>query len=319
MARHAPQLFGDEIRLPVVVVDAVDHGVLKADAPSRFLKIAVAGIKQQFHVIGAVHRHDAAARLAVRRVQRDRQRQLQLLLRQGIDTGHHAAGGQADMPHTDVHAIGMIHQLQKPQHIGHVVQRLADAHQHNVGHRPAGIQLGEHHLIQHFRRPQIPHLSGDGAGTEGAAHTAAHLGRDAHRVAMVVLHQHRLDAVAVRQFPQVLDGAVQPRLLFAGHHRRGDKTPLLQLFPQGLGEVGHLVEGGGAPMQPRKDLLGAERRLSQLFQKLGELLLGHGFDIGHKSSSLIFCASGRYRSRPCRTAAATASAVRSSRRWAAAG
>ena len=221
------------------------------------------------------------------------------------------------MPHTDVHAVRVIHQLQKAQHVFHVIQRLTDAHQHDIRYLPPGIQLGKQHLIQHLRGAQIPHLTGDGAGAERTAHAAAHLRRNAHGVAVVVLHQHRFDAVAVGQLPQVLDGAVQPGLLLPRHRGRRDKAALRQLFPQWLGKIRHVLKGRDAPVQPCKDLLGAERRLPQLLEEAGKLLLGHGFDIGHKSSSLISCASGRYRIRLCRSAEATASAVRSSRRWAA--
>ena len=37
----------------------------------------------------------------------------------------------------------------------HVVQRLSNAHQHDIGDLPAGIQLGEQHLIQHLRGGQV--------------------------------------------------------------------------------------------------------------------------------------------------------------------
>ena len=76
MSRHPLQLFGDEIRLPVVVIDTVDHGVLKGDPPPGLFKIPVAGVKQLLHVIGPVHRHDFGAGLTVRRVEGNRQRQL---------------------------------------------------------------------------------------------------------------------------------------------------------------------------------------------------------------------------------------------------
>ena len=235
MSRHPLQLSGDQLRLPVVVVDAVDHSVLKADAPSGFPEVPVAGGKQLLHIIRAVHRHDAAARLAVRRVERHRQRQLQLLFRQCIDPRHHAAGGQTDVPHADIQPVGAVDQLQEAQHVVHVVQRLADAHEHDVGHGQAAVQLGEKHLIQQLGGAQIPHLSGNGAGAEGAPHAAAHLRGDAHRVAVVVLHQHRLDAVAVGQLPQVLNGAVQPGCLLPRHRGRGDEARLRQLRTQRLG------------------------------------------------------------------------------------
>ena len=56
------------------------------------------------------------------------------------------------MPHTDVQPVRVVHQLQKPQHVVQIVQRLADAHQNDIGNGQAGVLLGEDHLIQNFRR-----------------------------------------------------------------------------------------------------------------------------------------------------------------------
>ena len=56
----------------------------------------------------------------------------------------------------------------------------------------------------------------DGAGAEGAAHPAAHLGGDADGVAVVIAHEHRLDAVSVLQTPQIFDGAIHLGDLLSG-------------------------------------------------------------------------------------------------------
>ena len=264
-----------------MVVDAVDHSVLKGDAAARLLEVIVAGGEQLLHVIGPVHGHDAGTGLAVRGVEGHRERQLELKLRQTPDARYHAAGGQADVPHPDVQPLGVVHQRQKPQHGIHVVQRLSNAHQHDIGDLPAGIQLGEQHLIQHLRGSQVTDLSGDGAGAEGAAHAAAHLRGDAHGIAVVILHEHRLDTVAVRQLPQVLDGAVQTGLLLAGHGGGGDMERLRQLLPQGTGQIAHLFKGGDAPVQPGKDLTAPEGGLSHFPQGMGQLLHRHGFDVSH--------------------------------------
>ena len=50
---------------------------------------------------------------------------------------------------------GWFTSVQEAQHRVKIVQRLADAHQHDVGDGQAGIQLGEQHLIQHLRRRQV--------------------------------------------------------------------------------------------------------------------------------------------------------------------
>ena len=94
MPRHALDLPGQQVRLPVVIRDAVDHGVLKGNAPPGFPEVVVAGGKQLLHVIGPVHRHDLGAGLTVRRMEGNRQRQLQSQLRQTPDSRNDAAGGQ---------------------------------------------------------------------------------------------------------------------------------------------------------------------------------------------------------------------------------
>ena len=135
-----------------MVIHAVDHRVFKRDAAAGLLKIAVASGEQLLHVVGVVHGHDAAARRAVGRVERNRQRELQIVLRERVDARHHAAGGKRDVPHADVHPVGMVDELQKAQHIFPVVHRLADAHQDDVGNFASGVKLREKHLIEHFRR-----------------------------------------------------------------------------------------------------------------------------------------------------------------------
>ena len=56
--------------------------------------------------------------------------------------------------------------------------------------------------------------------------------------------------------------------------------------PQGLGQVGHLVKGGYAPVEPLEHLPGPEGRLPQLLEVGGHLRQVHGFDVGHGSSPL---------------------------------
>jgi len=112
------------------------------------------------------------------------------------------------MPHADVQPVRAVDQRQKLQYVILVVQRLSDPHQHNVGDGKAAVQLGKQHLIQYLGGRQVTHLSGDGAGAEGAAHAAAHLRGDAHGIAVVIAHQHRFDTVAVPQPPQVFHRAV---------------------------------------------------------------------------------------------------------------
>ena len=147
------------------------------------------------------------------------------------------------------------------------------------------VYLGEQHLVDHLRGGQVPHLARQGGGAEGAPHAAAHLAGDTHGVPVLIAHEHRLHAVAVGQLPQVFDGAVQLGYLLPGHLGRRQEGLAGELLPQRLGQVGHLVKGGDAPVEPVEDLLGPEGGLSPLLEPGGELLQGHGFDIGHASPS----------------------------------
>ena len=183
------------------------------------------------------------------------------------------------MPHGNVHALRAVHQLQKAHHIVKIVQRLANAHQHDVGNGQARVHLREQHLVQHFIGLQPPHQSADGGGAKGAAHAAAHLRGNAHGVPVVIAHQHRLHAVAVGQFPEVFDRAVPCGFLPAHHLRGADGILPRQGVPEGLGQVRHFVIGADALVQPGVNLFGAERRLPQFFQNRRQLRQGHGFQI----------------------------------------
>ena len=74
------------------VVDAVDHGILKMNAPGSGCVIAAAGIQQRIDIIGLVHRHDPVTDFIVGAVEGDGQADLQLLRSQFIDLRHQAAG-----------------------------------------------------------------------------------------------------------------------------------------------------------------------------------------------------------------------------------
>ena len=43
-----------------------------------------------------------------------------------------------------------------------IVQRFANAHQHDMGNRQTGIHLSEQHLIQHLKGFQLPHQAAQG-------------------------------------------------------------------------------------------------------------------------------------------------------------
>ena len=157
MGRQALQVLQKLLCSGLRIVYPVNHGVFKGNPPSGGFVVPAAGRQKRLHRVGFVHRHDGAANLVGGCMKGNRQGQLELMLRQLINLRHQAAGGEADVPHGDVHSLRAVHQLQKPQHIVKIVQRLSDAHKHNVRYRQAGINLGEEHLVQHFVGLQPPH------------------------------------------------------------------------------------------------------------------------------------------------------------------
>ena len=180
------------------------------------------------------------------------------------------------MPHADVQPQRVVHQLQKPQDVVEVVQRFPDAHEDDVGDWHAPVRLGEDHLLQHFSRRQVPDLAPQGGGAEGAPHAASHLAGNADGVAVAVAHEHRLNAVAVVELPQVLDGAVRPGHLFPGRSQTAHPVRPRQLLPEGLRYVAHFIKGADAPVKPGKHLFPPEGWLPHVPQGRRQLLQGHG-------------------------------------------
>ena len=191
------------------------------------------------------------------------------------------------MAHGEVQALGAVYQLQKAHDRIKIIKRFPNAHKNNMRNGHSRIQRGKQHLIQHLRGPQAAHQSPLGGGAEGAAHGAAHLAGDTYGIAVMVAHENGLHAVAVGQPPQVLDGSVPLRLLPADHGGGRDFVPLRQLRPQILGQVGHILKGGGPPVEPGVDLSGAEGRLAQSLHGLPHFLQGHGFQVGLHGFLLI--------------------------------
>lgn len=98
--------------------------------------------------------------------------------------------------------------MQEFQHLVKVIQRLANAHQHDMGDALPDIPLRCIDLGADLSRLQVAHPARLGGCTEAAAHPAAHLGGYADRIAIVVAHDHRFDAVAVRHTQEILDRTI---------------------------------------------------------------------------------------------------------------
>ena len=166
---------GKKLRLLRRVVYAVDHCIFKRYAPSGFVIVVFAFSKQFVYAAAAVGRHNAASRFVVRRVQRYGERDLEIALCQIVKPLRQPAGGERNVPHTDIAPVRVVDEFQKPHDGIEIIQRLADAHQYDVRNRKAGFLFGKQHLVQHFRWRKIPHKPADGRSAESAPLPAADL------------------------------------------------------------------------------------------------------------------------------------------------
>ena len=113
-----------------------------------------------------------------------------------------------------------------------IIQWLSGTHHHQVGYPLPDVFLDTVDLIEHLPRRQISCLSSDRGGTETASHAAADLRGNAHRIAVLVTHQHTLDHIAVRKAEQIFSRSVQfgnQRLYVL---KAGIFTGFCQFFPQ---------------------------------------------------------------------------------------
>jgi len=203
-----PRVLGQQPGVLRRVVHAVDHGVFKGNAPTGRFIIPGAGVNERRHAAAVVGRHDLRAGGIVRRVQGDRQRQLQVARRQIVKALDEAARGQRNVAHADVFPVRVVDQRKKAHDIVKVIERLADAHEDDVGDLAAGLPLGIEHLVEHFRRLKIADQAADRRRAERAPLPAADLRGDADRIAVLVVHDDGLDGIAVAELPEIFDRPV---------------------------------------------------------------------------------------------------------------
>ena len=129
-----------------------------------------------------------------------------------------------------------------------VGQRLAHAHEHDVGdptgaagHLAAGQRPGPgDDLLDDLGGRHVALQAALAGGAERAGHPAPGLGGDAHGDPVGVAHQHRLDQRAVERAATASCGWCRrrPPACARGHQRRQQRRH--QLLAPGGGQVGHL-------------------------------------------------------------------------------
>ena len=112
MADHTVQQLCQLLGIRRAVVDPLDERILKGNAPSGGSEVIPAGLHELFHRPAAVHRHGLVAGFIVRRMQGNGQGNAQILLGKIVDAVHQSAGGQGDVPLSQIVSLGVGEQPQ---------------------------------------------------------------------------------------------------------------------------------------------------------------------------------------------------------------
>ena len=277
MALHAAQPVRQLRRVLRRGVDAVHQRVFKDHAAARLFDIVAARVQRLVHRIGVGHGHEPLSHLVVWRMQGERERHRQILLREAAHVRHQPAGGERHAAHADAQPALHAQDAQEAHDVVVVVHRLAAAHQHDVAdllplRRKHAVRTDD--LPQNLARAQAARAAVERGGAERAAHAAAHLRGHAERVAVLVAHEHALDDVPVVQAIEQLDCAVELRGDRLEHLHRVVKAVFRQRLAQRLGQIAHPLKRH-ALMQPREHLLRAEGRLPHVLQIDAQLLGRH--------------------------------------------
>ena len=220
-------------------------------------QIAPTGRHQVGERVFLIERHELRSQIIGRCMQRDGQGH-GTGLGEPIHHGHDTRGGDSDA--TPRQAVGMVieHEFERGKQLIKVEQRLAHAHEHDIGHRKRQCAVGHVQLTNDLGGAQV---SGEPLATRGAettVHSASCLRRDAQRTAVVFWDEDRLDCISLTGIEQPLAGAIGGEVVAQNRHAL-DHGIGGQARSEGLGEVGHGLEIGGlALVQPLQQLPGPE-------------------------------------------------------------
>jgi hypothetical protein len=250
------------------VVDAVEHDVLERHATRiLLLDVVPARVEQVLDRMLAVDRYDLAAQRVVRRMQRDGQRDVGFV-RDAEHLRHEARRTHRHAATRQVEAEVIHHDLRGRHDVAVIRERLAHAHEHDVGDhavavgRIAELAVGKPHLPDDFGGVEVAVETLLRRRAEAAVHLAADLARDAQRAATRLRDEHHLDRLAALEPEQPLARAVR-RHLRQVNVGRADFGDLGETTAEVLAEIRHRVEvTRGAPVHPLEQLAGAERLLA---------------------------------------------------------
>ena len=186
------------------VVDVIQHHVLDghpALVGVGLRNIAAHRVEERLDVVLFVDRDDFVANGVVRRVQGDRQRNVDHIA-EFIQRRHHAGGRQGHTTLGKAKAEIVEHDFHRRNDIVEVQQRLAHAHHYYVGngthagglHRADDLRRAPN-LADNFGYPQVAVKALLGGGAEFALQRAAYLGGDAQGGAVFFRDIDGLDAL----------------------------------------------------------------------------------------------------------------------------
>ena len=195
-------------RVRTLVVHAIEHHILEGDAASVLLvDVVPAGLEQLGDRVLAVDGHELVAQRVIRRMQGHREGAVGLL-RELVDLRHETGGRERDAAARDVEAEIVEHDAHCGHDIAEIGERLAHAHQHDIGHRPqptrleAELAVGEPDLADDLRGGEVAVETLLRRRAERAVEGATDLGGHAERAAVGlgdVDHLEGLRAVCAQQ------------------------------------------------------------------------------------------------------------------------
>ena len=142
MAHQAAQQLGQLLGVFRCVVLVIEQDVLEEDAAVCRLHVVTASVHQPGDRVALVDRHRARPGLIVRGVQRYGEVQLVRFPSQLSDFRDQPHGGNRKVPGADVHALGVVHHGDRAHGVVVVCERLAHAHEHDVGDLRHLVLLG---------------------------------------------------------------------------------------------------------------------------------------------------------------------------------
>ena len=219
-------------------------------------------------------RHQTPAQCVIGRMQGDGEVDLGMIDRETPDAAQDADRGDGDAPGAHGEGIGGGEAGEGGVRGGVIGQRLAHAHEGDVGERRIllGRARGNHeYLRKDFPHPELAAKPLGAGGAEDAAHGAARLGRDADRPSGpslakgIVAHEHGFHEFAIIQAKKPFRGGAVSYGLFRRDHSRRDAKTRAERVPQALREFRDRLEiEYGLRIDGLANLVRAVGRLAQL-------------------------------------------------------